>query len=141
MRDKFYCMKKYFLLLSIFVNIWYICSAQGIKRNRAEAIQQTYFVNQLKLSPEETQKFWPIFNSYKEEIRKSRLERKDDELAFEEKVLGIRKKYKPEFKAVLGSDQRVNQVFIAEKSFRELLRKELQNRRRDQPPIQGNKRT
>jgi len=128
-------MKKYLLLLMIFVNICYICPAQqGVKRNRAEAIQQTYFSNQLKLSPDETQRFWPVFNNYKEEIRRARIEKRDDELAFEEKVLGIRKKYKTEFKAVLGDEQRVNKVFVAEKDFRELLRKELQNRRRDNQP-------
>jgi hypothetical protein len=134
-------MKKIILLLSIFVNICYICSAQpGGKRNRAEAIQETYFTNELKLSPEEAQRFWPVFNSYKEEIRRARLEKRDDELAFEEKVLGIRKKYRPEFKKVLNNDQRANQVFLADRNFREILRKELQERRRDHPSSRSEKR-
>jgi hypothetical protein len=125
-------MKKILLLVSVFVNICYICSAQpGIKHNRAEAIQVTYFTNELNLSPDEANKFWPIFNNYKEEIRRARIEKGDDELAFEVRVLGIRKKYKPEFKKVLNNDQRVNKVFLADKNFREILRKELQDRRRN----------
>jgi hypothetical protein len=136
-------MKKILVLLSVFVNICYICSAQqGVKRNRAESIQAAYFTNELKLSPDEANKFWPVYNNYKEEIRKARLEKRDDELAFEERVLGIRKKYRPEFSKVLNNDQRANKVFQADKNFREILRKELHDRRRDnQPSKQSSSRT
>jgi hypothetical protein len=138
-RAKKQYMKKFIVFLFIFVNICYICSAQpGIKHNRAEAIQVNYFTNELKLSPDEATKFWPVFNSYKEELRRARIEKGDDELAFEERVLGIRKKYKPEFKKVLNNDQRVNGVFIADKNFREILRKELHDRRRNNPSAKPN---
>ena len=120
------------MLILIFINIYYICSAQpGDKRNKAEAIQASYITTELKLSPDEAQKFWPIYRNYKEEIRRTRLENRDDEILFEEKVLGIRKKYKPAFKQVLADDQRVNRVYVVDKNFREMLRKELQNRRKE----------
>ena len=128
-------MKKNLILLLISINICYICLAQpNEQRNRAEKIQEAYITNELKLSPEESQRFWPVYRSYKEEIRRARLEKRDDELAFEEKVLGIRKKYKPEFKKVLQDDQRANRVFLADKNFKEILRKELQNRRGNNAP-------
>ena len=134
LRVKFLHMKKILLLLSFFINISYICLAQPAEqRNRAEKIQAAYITNELKLSPEEAQRFWPVYRNYKEEIRRARQEKREDELAFEEKVLDIRKKYKPEFKKVLVNDQRVNRVFIADKNFKEMLRKELQNRRNNQP--------
>jgi hypothetical protein len=48
---------------------------------------------------------------------------------FEESVLNIRKKYKIEFKKILGTEQRANRIFVLEKNFKEMLRKELIDRR------------
>jgi hypothetical protein len=128
-------MKKIPMLILIFINISYICLAQpGDRRDKAEAIQASYITTELKLSPEEAQKFWPIYRNYKEEIRRVRLENRDDEILFEERVLGIRKKYKPAFKSVLVDAQRVNRVYVVDKNFREMLRKELQNRRKNKQP-------
>ena len=131
-------MKKIPMLILIFINISYICLAQpGDRRNKAEAIQAYYITTELKLSPDEAQKFWPIYKNYKEEIRRTRLENRDDEILFEERVLGIRKKYKPAFKGVLEDDLRVNRVYVVDKNFREMLRKELLNRRKPEQPRQG----
>jgi hypothetical protein len=123
-------MKKILLLTLFLLNISYFCYAQGEKRkNNIEAIQIAYLTRELSLSSEEAQKFWPVYNEYRDELLGVRKEVRNDEVLFEEKVLNIRKKYKTDFKKVLGTDQRVNQVFVAEKSFRDLLRKELLNRR------------
>ncbi len=123
-------MKKILLLTLFLLNISYFCYAQADKRkNNIEAIQIAYLTRELSLSSEEAQKFWPVYNEYRDELVSVRKEIRNDEVLFEEKVLNIRKKYKTDFKKVLGTDQRVNQVFVAEKSFRDLLRKELMNRR------------
>ena len=123
-------MKKILLLTLFLLNISYFCYAQFEKRkNNIEAIQIAYLTRELSLSSEEAQKFWPVYNDYRDELVSVRKEARNDEVLFEEKVLNIRKKYKTDFKKVLGTDQRVNQVFVAEKSFRDLLRKELMNRR------------
>ena len=53
----------------------------------------------------------------------------EDPLALEEEILNIRKKYKSDFKKVLESDERVNKMFVAEQTFKEILRRELMNRR------------
>ena len=130
-------MKKIPMLILIFINISYICLAQpGDRRNKAEAIQASYITTELKLSPDEAQKFWPIYRNYKEEIRRTRLENRDDEILFEEKVLEVKRRYKPAFKRVLEDDQRVNRVYIVDKNFREMLRKELQNRRKPNQPTE-----
>ena len=123
--------KKIVLLLAFIINLSYICFAQpqGNKGNKAEAIQIAYLTKELDLTPEEAQKFWPIFNSYKQEMIAARKENSTDELESQEKVLNISKKYKPEFKKVLGTDQRVNNLFQADKNFREMLRKELMRRK------------
>ena len=123
-------MKKILLLTLFLLNINYFCYSQGNNRkNNIEAIQIAYLTRELSLSPDEAQKFWPIYNEYRDELLAVRKEVRDDEIMFEEKVVNIRKKYKTDFKKVLDTDIRVNQVFLAEKSFRELLRKELIKRR------------
>ena len=123
-------MKKILLLTLFLLNINYFCYSQVQNRkNNIEAIQIAYLTRELSLSPDEAQKFWPIYNEYRDELVAVRKEVRDDEIMYEEKVVNIRKKYKTDFKKVLETDLRVNQVFVAEKSFRELLRKELMKRR------------
>ena len=123
-------MKKILLLTLFLLNINYFCYSQvNNRKNNIEAIQIAYLTRELSLSPDEAQKFWPIYNEYRDELLVVRKELRDDEIMFEEKVVNIRKKYKTDFKKVLDTDIRVNQVFLAEKSFRELLRKELIKRR------------
>ncbi len=126
-------MKKLLLFILICGNINYFCFAQpGGNFNKAEALQVAYLTKELGLSSEEAQRFWPVFNNYREELKKTRRDNRTDELMFEEKVLNIRKKYSTEFKKIFNNDQRVNRIFQADKNFREILRKELQNRRRNQ---------
>ncbi len=123
-------MKKIILYTLIFLNINYFCYAQqDSRKNKVETIQIAYLTKQLSLSPEEAQKFWPVYNEYRDELVDVRKDARNDEVLFEEKIINVKKKYKSEFKRVLGSDNRANQVFIAEKDFREMLRKELMNRR------------
>ena len=123
-------MKKILLLTLFLLNINYFCYSQvNNRKNNIEAIQIAYLTRELSLSPDEAQKFWPIYNECRDELLAVRKEVRDDEIMFEEKVVNIRKKYKTDFKKVLDTDIRVNQVFLAEKSFRELLRKELIKRR------------
>ena len=52
-----------------------------------------------------------------------------DPIAKDEKILTIRKKYKEEFKKILNSEDRVNKLFLAERNFKDILRKELIDRR------------
>ncbi|WP_207495024.1 hypothetical protein [Aridibaculum aurantiacum] len=122
--------KKLFILLAFITNLSYICFAQPDDgRNKAEAVQIAFLTKELGLTPDEAQKFWPVFNNYKQEIIATRRSTRNDEIELEEKVVNIRKKYKPEFKKVLGNDQRVNKLFQADKNFRDMLRKELMERR------------
>lgn len=79
----------------------------------------------MELTPEESEKLWPVYNNYKNEIKSIRKDDQSDQIALEEKVLNIRKKYKDDFKTILGTDERVNKLFVAEKNFMEMLRKEL----------------
>jgi len=131
-------MKKLLLFTAFVLGISYFCQAQpAAKGERVQAIFVAYATKELNLTAEEAQKFWPVYNQYLEEMKKARQENKDDELAFEEKALAIRKKYKPDFKKVLNDDVRVNKVFVMDKNFREMLRKEIQNRAKNRQKGNG----
>ena len=98
---------------------------------RLEAYKIAYLTNKLSLTPQEAQRFWPIYNQYENELRAVRIESRQggkDELEREEKVLNIRKKYNTEFAKVI-SPEKVNTLFRVEKEFNALVQKEMMERR------------
>lgn len=135
-------MKKlYPLLLFLFFHS-YFCFSQPPNDNddqRVEVLKKAYVSDQLNLSPQEAEKFWPVYNNYQNEIRQARKENQDNELAYEKKVVEIKQRYQGNFKKVLGNNsQRVNRVYTTDKQFNNTLRNELKNRqqRRQQQNFQ-----
>lgn len=123
-------MKKISILI-IFSFLFSLCGfAQPHKEGeRLEALKIAYLTKKLNLSSDEAQKFWPAYNQYMAELRKTRQEgRGGDEIEREEKLLAIRKKYQAEFSKTL-SPNRANQFFKAEKEFYQVVQKELMERR------------
>jgi hypothetical protein len=99
--------------------------------SRLEALKIGYLSKKLNLTPEEAEKFWPVYNQYSGEIRNVRIDakqNKEEEIVTEEKILNIRKKYNGEFAKAL-SPQRVDQFFRAEKEFGAFVTKEIMQRR------------
>lgn len=99
--------------------------------NRIDALKIAYLTNKLNLSPEEAQRFWPIYNQYATELRKLRMDARQNkkaEIDTEEKILNLRKKYNGEFGKAL-SNEKVNSFFRAEKEFGTFLQKEMLERR------------
>ena len=129
-------MKKILLILVMALGISVVSHAQdddGEKGNgsRIEALKIAYLTKKLNLSTDEAQRFWPIYNQYMGEIRKTRMDarqNKEGELPTEEKLLNIRKKYNGEFNKAL-STEKINTFFKAEKEFGTVLQKELMERR------------
>jgi len=129
-------MKKILLILVMALGISVVSHAQdddGEKGNgsRIEALKIAYLTKKLNLSTDEAQRFWPIYNQYMVEIRKTRMDarqNKEGELPTEEKLLNIRKKYNGEFNKAL-STEKINTFFKAEKEFGTVLQKELMERR------------
>lgn len=129
-------MKKILLIIAMALSATVVTVAQddgGDKQGggRIEAMKIAYLTKRLNLSPEEAQKFWPIYNQYMDEIRKTRQEARQNNqgvLPTEEKLLNIRKKYNGEFNKALSAEK-VDRFFNAEKEFGTLLQKELMERR------------
>ena len=128
-------MKKILLILVIALGVSVITVAQDDEGkgngSRIEALKIAYLTKKLNLSTDEAQKFWPIYNQYMGEIRKTRIDarqNKEGEIPTEEKLLNVRKKYNGEFNKALSSEK-VNTFFKAEKEFGTVLQKELMERR------------
>lgn len=122
-------MIKRILILWIFVyTISSVSAQQGKRGEKIQALKVAYITQVVKLTPEEAQSFWPVYNIYFEEIKKARQGNKTDELKYQEDILNIKKKYKPEFKKILKDDERVNLVYKAEADFLTAMQKELKKR-------------
>ena len=99
--------------------------------SRLEALKIGYLSKKLNLTPEEAEKFCPVNNQYSDQIRKVRIDakqNKEEEIVTEEKILNIRKRYNGEFAKAL-SPQRVDQFFRAEKEFGVFVQTEVMKRR------------
>jgi hypothetical protein len=99
--------------------------------SRIEALKIAYLTKKLNLSPEEAQRFWPVYNNYAGELREARAEQrrnKATEIETEEKILNIRKKYNKEFSNALSAEK-VNTFFRSEREFGNYVQKELSERR------------
>ena len=120
-------MKKLYFILS------FICMAAMVnaqqpepaldltekKQQDIEALKVAFLSKELDLTPDEAQKFWPVYNQYAKELNVT-VKDNDNVLDRDEKVLNLRKRYKEQFIKVLGP-QRMNRMFGAEGKFRGLL--------------------
>jgi len=95
---------------------------------KIQAMEMAFITKELNLSPDEAQKFWPVFNQYRNDLKGMAGDRKaGDHLEKQQKMLDIRKKYREDFTKVM-SHERANKVFGAEEEFKSLVRREFQKR-------------
>lgn len=110
--------------------------ARANELKKIQAMEMAFITKELNLSPEEAQKFWPVFNQYRNELRSISTEKKmNDHLEKQQKMLDIRKKYREDFSKVMNQD-RANRVFGAEDEFKSLVRREFQKRQDERRRIE-----
>lgn len=119
------------------------------RKEKVEAMKIGFITNHLNLTPEEAQKFWPVYNEYSakhEDLRKSRksefrdaannlesLSDKevealvDNEIIFRQKEIDLQKEYHKQFKAILPI-RKVAKLYRAEEMFKRELVKRIQER-------------
>lgn len=137
-------MKNFILILTLFLGIGLQSHAQDDDKKdggRIQALKIAYITKKLNLSPEEAQKFWPIYNQYAEEVRKSQIEirqKNGTEIEREEKLLAIRKKFNGEFLKAL-SNEKVNTFFRVEKEFNGVVQREMMERRQQRIEQRNNR--
>ncbi|HVY75487.1 MAG TPA: hypothetical protein VG890_11690 [Puia sp.] len=121
-------MKK-ILLYILFV----LFLAGGLKAqngSRLEALKIAYVTKKMDLTPEEAQRFWPIYNQYAAELKQVRqdaLKNNETEIELDDATLKIRKKYNTQFLQVL-SPEKVDTFFKSEKEFGVFVQKEMERR-------------
>ena len=111
-------------------------------RDRIRAAQVAYLSQKLDLTPDEAQKFWPLYNQYTKEVELLIAERRNtntsakaadhptndnNELGYEQRMLDIKTHYNKEFQKVLPSTKAGN-VFRSEREFRNTLVRSLKER-------------
>lgn len=122
-------MKKYLLIVIILFGTFSFVSAQnGQRGEKIQALKIAFMTQKLQLTSAEAEKFWPVYNNYENEIKQLHSSGNSDVLENEEKLLDIRKKYKPSFERILGP-QRLNDLYNAERDFRNVLIKRLKEQR------------
>ncbi len=115
-------MKKFLLILFVLVGALTQVKAQ----DRIQALKIAFITKRLQLTPDEAQRFWPIYNQYDKEMQQAEMQG-GDAIPKEEALLNIRKKYLPSFQRVIGPEK-TNTLFNAETEFRNILIRRLQNR-------------
>jgi len=101
-----------------------------------ESMKTAFIIQRLNMSPEESQKFWPIYNLYSAEVRQSYLTYRsnNNEIQLDESLLAIKKRYSVEFLKAL-SPGKINDFFRAEKDFNAFVQKERQRRQLQRRPF------
>lgn len=100
------------------------------QRAQMESFKIQFITKKLNLTPEEAEKFWPVYNEQKEASKKLMGAEKDDEIAFHESMLAIRKKYKKDLMPILKSEDRVNQALKVDRELLNKMRNEMMRRKR-----------
>ena len=73
---KLKAMKRKIILLMIFAGLCTIyISAQNPNRERLNAYKIAFFTRRLNLTPQEAEKFWPVYNEFQDAKNKIQLER------------------------------------------------------------------
>jgi hypothetical protein len=123
---------KRFLLYALFFFCAFSLSAQDGKR--LQSVKIGYLTRQMNLTPEEAQRFWPVYNKYSDDLIVATIDaRKSNksEIELEETILNIRKRYNTEFIKVLPPGK-VDIFWRAEKQFSNFVKKEIERRQRQQ---------
>jgi hypothetical protein len=100
------------------------------QRERLELFSIQFITKKLDLTPAEAEKFWPLYNEQKEASRNLMQTAKQDEIAFQEAMLVIRKKFKKDLMPVLKSEERVNLALKVDRELLNKMRNEMMRRKR-----------
>lgn len=125
-------MKKYLItILTLLTTLPVFCQ----RGEKIKTLKIGYLTTQLNLDAKTAEKFWPIYQQYQDElssvIKEARKNGNDargmEILDNEQKALDIKKKYNAQFAKVLSGEQ-LNQLYKAEKDFRQMIINQRQQR-------------
>jgi hypothetical protein len=120
---------------------------QGRVAQRIEAMKSAFITDRLRLSPEEAQQFWPLYNEYEAAEKRIREQYRpgkpvpdmsdaeaeallNDRLKMEEKLLDLKAQYIQRFKSVIPARKVAMLPKVEEEFKRELLKRMQESRQR-----------
>ena len=147
---------KRFILISIGITAISLSGlySQAFRNNRIDAEKIAFFTKRMELSPQEAEKFWPVYNDYTSRKEKLTLDKNsllrylnqnyrnlsdaeleessDKFINFALQEAGLAKEYHNKFKEVLPPSK-VVRLYNSEMQFKTLLLNQLRDQREQQP--------
>jgi hypothetical protein len=123
-------MKKILLILVVAITTCFAANSQE-RGEKIEALRIAYITKQLPLTADEAKVFWPVYDVYEGEMRKiirDCQQKNCPQMEQDEKILNLRKKYKPDFLKVI-SEAKFDRLIKAESTLKDMIIKELQRRK------------
>ena len=130
----------YLLVLFTFLKVF---PQGGGKREKVEALRVAFITAKLKLTTDESQKFWPVYNDYQDKLRAARKEFRgqpttftsdkdaqdylDAELLLKQREFSLYKEYYDKIKRTIPV-KKVAELREAEEDFKKELLKQLQGK-------------
>lgn len=138
-------MKKYLIILFslLLVSFASFSQADSTDNETPGAVKlrermKEYIQKKLNLTKGESEKFTPVFMRYMLELRRTNREFSKDDIVRASKIAELRVKYRGEFRQIID-EQRADRVFKHEIEFKEIVRKEIEDRRIQNRPIRRNR--
>mgnify|MGYP000447736551 CR=1 FL=1 len=129
----FNIIKGFFFICLITIFSFSVNAQSGNEGGGLQEMKIGFLTEQLDLTKEEAEKFWPIYTAYdnaKDKLSK-KYEKSGDEVEKQEEKTALLKKYNAEFKKVLSADK-VKKLYKAEDSFKKKLLEEYKKRQEKQ---------
>jgi Spy/CpxP family protein refolding chaperone len=111
---------------------------EGGNDNAIESLKIAFLTKQLDLTPDEAQKFWPVYNQYTIELKKMRKDHTGDELEMREKALTLTKRFKPELIKCVGPNK-FNRLLKSEGDWHQVVRDEIKRRQEQRQKMRKNR--
>lgn len=130
-------MKKIVLILTVLLSSFSFAFAQDedlTKQEKIQALYVAYVTQQLQLTPDEAQKFWPLHTQFEAELKGIR--RDLSELDKQQARLDIKKKYQDGFVKIVGA-ARSERFYRMRDEFRRKLIERMDNNPRPNQRRQG----
>lgn len=133
------------VLLTCFIAVS-LFAQQDNRRERIKSLRVAFITEQLELTPEESEKFWPLINQFeieKKQLRRSYKRQKSvdlmtdaeieqsilDNFEKEQKLLDLKKSYFVKMKSVIPT-RKIAKYLQAEKEFKTTVLKQMRKNRR-----------
>ncbi|MGN6638687.1 MAG: hypothetical protein ACTHJ8_07225 [Mucilaginibacter sp.] len=111
------------------------------RQSRVEQVRENYISRRLALTPEQSERFWPVYRRYQDALTAVRVKKRMNnsntqadgteqiqmELYYESELVNIRKFYTNEFLKILPPEK-VSELFKAEREFTDELIRQLRER-------------